>query len=52
LKEKIKEDKAANKIDYGQVIKRKNTLMGVLEHLTENKEEQVGEVLKMRVMWT
>jgi flagellar biosynthesis/type III secretory pathway M-ring protein FliF/YscJ len=52
LKEKIKEDKATKKIDHGQVSKRKKTLMGALEHLAEKKEEQVGEVLKMWVMWT
>jgi hypothetical protein len=52
LKEKIKEDKETKKIDRGQVSKWKKTLMGALEHLVEKKEEQVGEVLKMRVMWT
>jgi hypothetical protein len=52
LKEKIKEAKVAKRIDRGQVNKRKKMLMGALEHLVENKEEQVGEVLKMRVMWT
>jgi hypothetical protein len=52
LKEKIKEDKEAKKIDHGQVNKQKKTLMGALEHLMEKKEEQVSEVLKMRVMWT
>ena len=51
MKEKTKEDKAAKKIDHGKVRKWKKTLMGALEHLTE-KEEQIGEVLKMRVMWT
>jgi hypothetical protein len=38
--------------DRGQVSKWKKTLMGALEHLMEKKEEQVGEALKMRVMWT
>jgi hypothetical protein len=52
LKEKIKEDKEAEKIDCGQVKKKKKTLMGVLEHLVEKKEEEVGEVLIMRVIWT
>jgi hypothetical protein len=52
LKQKIKEDKAARKIDRGQTSKRKKTLIGSLEHLTEKKEEQVGEVLKMWVMRT
>jgi hypothetical protein len=52
LKEKIKEDKETKKIDHGQVNKQKKTLMGALEHLAKKKEEQVGEVLKMRVMWT
>ena len=52
LKENIKEYKAAKKIDRGQVNKQKKTLMGALECLMEKKEEQVSEVLKMRVMWT
>jgi hypothetical protein len=52
LKEKIKEDKASKKIDCGQLNKRKKILMGALEHLAEKKEEQVGEALKMWVMWT
>jgi hypothetical protein len=52
LKEKIKEDKEERKMDHGQVSKRKKTLMGALEHLVEKKEEQVDEVLKMRVRWT
>jgi hypothetical protein len=52
LKEKIKEDKKKIYIDRGQVRKWKKTLMGDLEHLAEKKEEQVSEVLKMRVMWT
>jgi hypothetical protein len=52
LKEKIKEDKVAKNIDHGQFSKHKKILMDVLENLMENKEEQVDEVLKMRVMWT
>jgi hypothetical protein len=52
LKEKIKEDKATMKIDRGQVSKQKMTPMGALDHFVEKKEEQVIEVLKMRVMWT
>jgi hypothetical protein len=52
LKEKIKEDKETKNIDRGQVRKWKKTLMVSLENLTEKKEEQVGEVLRMRVMWT
>jgi hypothetical protein len=51
VKEKIKEDKETKRIDHGQVNKRKRTPVGSLEHLAENKEEQVGEVLKKRVMW-
>jgi hypothetical protein len=38
LKEKIKEDKEAKKIDRGQVGKREKTLMGSLENLVEKKE--------------
>jgi hypothetical protein len=52
LKENIKEDKESKKIDHRQLNKRKKIIMGALEHLAENKEEQVGEALKMRVMWT
>jgi hypothetical protein len=52
LKQNIKEEKASNKIDHGKVNKRKKTLRGSLENLVEKKEEQVDEVLKMRVMWT
>jgi hypothetical protein len=51
LKEKIKEDKEAKKIDRGQVSKRNKTLMCIFDHFAENKEEQVNEVLKIRVMW-
>jgi hypothetical protein len=36
----------------GQLSKRKKTPTDALEHLTENKEEQVGEALKTRVKWT
>jgi hypothetical protein len=39
LKQKIKEDKEGKKIDHGQVIKWKKTLMGALENLIEKKEE-------------
>jgi hypothetical protein len=39
-------------MNRGQVSKWKNILMVALEHLTKKKEEQVGEALKMRVMWT
>jgi hypothetical protein len=52
LKENIKEDKASKKIDCGKLNKRKKTPTGALEHLVENKEEQVCEALKMWVMWT
>jgi hypothetical protein len=52
LKEKIKEDKETKKIDLGQFNKRKKTIMGSLENLAEKKKEHVGEVLRMRVMWT
>jgi hypothetical protein len=52
LKENIKEDKETKNIDCGQVNKRKRTLMCALDHLMEKKEEQVGEALKMQVMWT
>jgi hypothetical protein len=52
LEEKIKEDKAAKKMDRGQLNKRKKTPMGALEHLMEKKEEQAGEALKTRVKWT
>jgi hypothetical protein len=40
------------KMNHGQFNKRKKTLIGVLEHLTEKKEEHVGKFLKMRMMWT
>ena len=52
LKVKIKEEKATKRIDHGQVSKQNKTLMGALEHLAEEKEEHVNEVLKMRVLWT
>jgi hypothetical protein len=52
LKENIKEDKAAKRIDCGKVNKRKKILRGAFEHLMKNKEEQVREFLKMKVMWT
>jgi hypothetical protein len=38
-------------MNRGQVSKWKKTLIGALEHLTEKKEEQVGEVLKSG-FWT
>jgi hypothetical protein len=38
LKEKIKEDREAKRIDHGQVSKQKKSLIGDLEHLTEKKE--------------
>jgi hypothetical protein len=47
-----KKDKVVRKIYHGQVSKRKKTLISALEHLAVKKEEQVGEVLKMRAMWT
>jgi hypothetical protein len=52
LKEKIKEDREARKMNHGQVSKRRKTLIGSLDHLVEKKEGHVGEVLKVRVMWT
>jgi hypothetical protein len=52
LEEKIKEDKSEKKRDRGQLNKRKKTLIDALEHLTEKKEEQVGEALKTWVKWT
>jgi hypothetical protein len=39
-------------MDRGQLSKRKKTPIDALEHLVEKKEGQVGEALKMRVMWT
>jgi hypothetical protein len=52
LEEKIKEDKAAKKMDHGQLKKRKKTPIGTLEHLVEKKEGQAGKALKMWVKWT
>jgi hypothetical protein len=52
LKEKVKEDKAAKKMDRGQLNKQKKTPTGALEHFAEKKEKQVGEALKTWVMWT
>jgi hypothetical protein len=52
LKENIKEDKASKNMDHGQLSKRKKTPTNALEHLTEMKEGQAGEALKMQVMWT
>ena len=50
MEEKIKKDKLLKKIDHGKLSKRKKTPTDTLEHLTK-KEEQVDEVLKIRVMW-
>jgi hypothetical protein len=47
LKEKIKEDKSARKMDHGKFNKRKKTPTGALEHFTGKKEEHTGETLKM-----
>jgi flagellar biosynthesis/type III secretory pathway M-ring protein FliF/YscJ len=52
VKERIKEDKATRKMNCGQDNKQKKTPMGALENLAEKKEEQVGKVLKVWVMWT
>jgi hypothetical protein len=52
LKENIKEDKETKEIDCGQLNKWKKILIGALEHLVENKEGQVGEVIKVWVMWS
>jgi hypothetical protein len=52
LKEKIKEDRSTKNMDHGQLNKRKNPPTDSLEHLTEKKEEQVGEALKIRVVGT
>jgi hypothetical protein len=49
LKENMKEEKEAKKIDRGKVSERNKTLMGSLEHLME-KEEQVNEILRIMVM--
>jgi hypothetical protein len=51
LKEKVKEDKEAKKMDRGQLSKKKKTPTDDLEHFTENKEGQDGEALKMWVKW-
>jgi hypothetical protein len=47
-----REDKTTKKMDHGKLSKRKKTPMGSLEHLAEKKEEQIGEALKMQVIWT
>jgi hypothetical protein len=52
LKDKIKEDKASNNMDRGQLRKWKNTPMDTLDHLVKKKEGQAGEALKTWVMWT
>jgi hypothetical protein len=39
-------------MNCGQDNKQKKTPMGALENLAEKKEEQVGKVLKVQVMWT
>jgi hypothetical protein len=51
LKENIKKEKLAKKMDRGQLNKRKNPPVDALEHLAEKKEEQDGEALKIRVAW-
>jgi len=52
FKDKIKEEKETRKMNHGQVSKRKKTLVYALDHLAEEKKGQVGEGIKMRVMWT
>jgi hypothetical protein len=52
LKEKIKEDISTKKMDHGQLSKWKNPSTSALENLTEKKERQAGEALKMWVKLT
>jgi len=47
-----KEDKSTRNMDHGQLNKWKNPAIDTLEHLTEKKERQAGEALKMQVNLT
>jgi hypothetical protein len=52
LEENIEEEKAANKMDCGQLSKWKKTSTSALDHLAEKEEGHASEALKTRVNLT
>jgi hypothetical protein len=51
-KRRLRKTDQQGKMDRGQLSKRKKMSMSSLEHLTEKKERQASEALKMRAKWT
>jgi hypothetical protein len=52
LEENIKEYKAVRKTDCGQLSKKKNASMSVLEKLVEKKEIHASEALRAQIKLT